>query len=515
MRKKQDQPPSPSPSSPDSAERETSRPRIPEVGVDEQTLLDTLAAYRDEDVPWRDGRVFSLIYDAGPAHRALLTKAHNLFFSENGLNPMAFRSLKRMETEVVQMTAGMLHGGPQTVGTMTSGGTESLLLAVKTYRDLARKQRPWVRKPEMVVPRTIHVAFDKAAHYFDVKMRRAVVDEAGRVSVASMKKLVNRNTIFLAASAPQYPHGVIDPIAELGALAQAKKIPLHVDACFGGFILPWLEKLGRPIPEWDFRVPGVTSISADVHKYGYAPKGASVIVYRGMEQLRHQFFVATDWPGGIYASPSIPGTRPGGCIAAAWASLMALGEDGYLALAEKTLAAVDRLEAGIGDIEGLRVISKPEATIVTYVSDAPEVDIYAVADQLQDRGWSVDRQQAPPSIHCSLHAGHAPVIDTYLSDLSDAVSAVRLNPELARSGDAAMYGMMAKIPLKGLVKRSVLSIMEGMYGPDGQMPDLANMGEDGDLVNRLVDKYGDSAMAGLDRLTELSERVRGKRRGKP
>jgi glutamate/tyrosine decarboxylase-like PLP-dependent enzyme len=488
------------------------RTLIPTVGIDEQTLLDSMESYRDGDVRWEDGRVFSLIYDAGPEHRALLTKAHNLFFSANGLNPMAFRSLKRMEAEVVQMTAGMLHGAPETVGTMTSGGTESLLLAVKTYRDLARKSRPWIRRPEMVVPRTIHVAFDKAAHYFGVKMRRAKVDEDGRVNVESMRKLVNRNTVLLAASAPQYPHGVIDPIEALGELAQTKKVPLHIDACFGGFILPWLERLGRPVTPWDFRVPGVTSISADIHKYGYAPKGASVIVYRSMDQLRHQFFVATDWPGGIYASPSIPGTRPGGCISAAWASMMALGEEGYIALAKKTIAAADQLKAGIHEIDGLRVVGRPEATIVTYASATPEVDIYAVADQLQGRGWSIDRQQEPPSIHCSLHAGHSTVIDGYLVDVAEAVAAVRSNPDLARSGDAAMYGMMAKVPLRGLVKHSVLKIMEGMYGPDGEIPDLSEFGDDGDVVTGLINKYGDRAMTGLEHLSSVRERIRRKLR---
>jgi glutamate/tyrosine decarboxylase-like PLP-dependent enzyme len=281
---------------------------------------------------------------------------------------------------------------------------------------------------------------------------------------------------MIAGSAPQYPHGVVDPIEALGKLAREKNIPLHIDACVGGFMLPFVEKLGRHVPLWDFRVPGVTSISADLHKYGYTAKGASVILYRNMDYLKHQFFVATDWPGGIYVSPSIPGTRAGGAIAAAWAGLQAMGVEGYCALTEKALQACDKLKAGIAAIDGLKVIGSEHCTIVTWTSAAKDVDVYAVADQLEDRGWHVDRQQHPACVHLTVTANHLPIVDDYLRDLAAAVAHVRAHPEVKSRGNAAMYGMMAKVPVRALVKQAALKVMEGMYGKDGAVDPAAAQG---------------------------------------
>ncbi|MFO0661185.1 MAG: aminotransferase class V-fold PLP-dependent enzyme [Polyangiaceae bacterium] len=278
------------------------RATIPSSGHDHEELLQTMQGFRHGDADWKDGKTWSLVYYAGEKHHEFLKKAHHLFFTENALNPMAFKSLKRMETEVVQMTANMLHGPETSVGTMTTGGTESILMAVKAARDRARALKPWIRRPEIVAPASAHVAFDKAAHYFGLKIRYAEMGDDFRVKVPSMRRLINRNTVLLVASAPQYPHGVVDPIEAIGELAQELNLPFHVDACIGGFVLPWVEKLGYPVPVFDFRVPGVTSMSADLHKYGFAAKGASVVVYRDMSYPRHQFFVSTDWSGGIYAS---------------------------------------------------------------------------------------------------------------------------------------------------------------------------------------------------------------------
>jgi len=483
------------------------RRQIPSAGREHDELIAEMAGFAEGDADFRGGRTWSMVYWAGDAHHAVCERAHNLFMAKNALNPMAFKSLKRMEHEVVQMTASMLNGPDTAVGTMTSGGTESLLLAVKTYRDRAKRKRPWVLRPNMVVPATIHVAFDKASHYFGVRKKVAPVDADGRVDVAAMRRLVDRNTIMLAASAPQYPHGTVDPIPEIGALAQDKGLPFHVDACFGGFVQPWLERLGVPMPVWDFRVPGVTSMSADVHKYGYAPKGASVVVYRDMSYLRHQFFVETGWSGGIYISPSLPGTRPGGAIAAAWASLNAMGQDGYLRLAEEAWKTAEALRAGVAAIDGLRVLGRPESTIVSYAADGADVDLFAVADQLAARGWAVDRQQKPASVHCSVNANNAPVVPQYLEDLRAAVAHVRAHPELAGEGEAAVYGLMAKVPVKGLVAREVLKVMEGMYGPDGGEVDLEAAGGDG-IVNTIVERYGDRVFDALDRLGKVRDSVR-------
>ena len=478
------------------------RKTIPHSGRDQDELLGEMQDLRTEDARYREGRTWSLVYYVDPDHHSFLERAHNSFFSENGLNPMAFKSLKRMESEVVQMTASMLHGPDSAVGTMTSGGTESLLMAVKAMRDRARRHKPWVRRPNMVLPRTVHAAFDKAAHYFGVRARYVDVRGDLRADVRAMERAIDRNTILLVGSAPQYPHGVVDPIEELGALARRKKLPLHVDACFGGFMLPWLERLGHPVPLWDFRVPGVTSISADVHKYGYAAKGASTLLYRDMGYLKHQFFISTDWPGGIYASPSMPGTRPGGPIAAAWAAMQVMGEEGYLGLAETALETTRKLRDGIDAIPQLEVLGDFHCTSVTWGARGNAVDVYAVADLMAERSWSCDRQQRPPCIHLTVNANNAAVADLYLADLAECAARAAREPELAGEGEAAMYGMMAKVPLRGLVKHSVGKVMEAMYDGSTDMPDLSNLGDDPSAgpVLGFLNRHGARALIALDRL---------------
>jgi len=438
--------------------------QIPKQGRSADEVLKDLASRTEHDTDWRGGRVFSLVYHAGEEHEQLLQRAHAMFASANLLNPMAFKSLKQIETELVEM-AGRLFHCAGAVGTVTSGGTESILCAVAAYRDRARRERPWIRRPELVVPTTIHPAFDKAAHYFGVKLVKIPVGDDLRADVRGMTKAIGRKTIGIVASAPQYPHGVIDPIAELAAVAQQRGIPMHVDACVGGFMLPWLERLGRPIPKWDFRVPGVTSISADLHKYGYASKGASLLVWRSIDQMRHQIFVETNFPGGIYASPTMIGTRPGGPIAAAWAALQTLGESGYVELARITVDAADRFRAGIAKIPGLVVLGG-ELTIVAY--GAVGMDVYAIADRMEARGWTMDRMHRPAAIHLTVTANHASVVDEYLSDLAASVIEVRRDPSLAKSGSAPMYGMAAKLPLRGLVASRVRKVIADLYSGGGQ-----------------------------------------------
>ncbi|MBL4849097.1 MAG: aspartate aminotransferase family protein [Planctomycetes bacterium] len=472
------------------------RAKIPDQGRETEELLAEMASFEEGDANWRSGRTWSLVYHAGEEHSALLKRAHALYASTNALNPIAFKSLKRMESEVVEMSAELMNGAPGVVGTMSSGGTESILLAC-----MAARERAGVRRPEIVAPKTIHVAFEKAAHYFGIKLRLAPIGRDMRADVRAMKRLMNRNTVLVAASAPQYPHGVIDPIEDLAAIAKKRGIPFHTDACVGGFMLPWIEKLGNDVPKWDFRVPGVTSISADIHKYGYAAKGASVVLYRDMSYLRHQFFVSTNWPGGIYASPSMAGTRPGGAISAAWAAMMSMGEDGYMELASKALEATKRLRAGIDAIPGLRVLGDPPLTILAYASADPDVDIYAVADQLEASGWSFDRDQNPAAIHCTVNANQLEFVDEYLTDVRCAVAEVKAHPELIGQGSAPMYGMMARLPLRSVVRKSVLDVMEGLYGSKGSI-DLNDLGagEDSGLLMRAARRYGGRVLGLLNHL---------------
>ncbi len=453
---------------------------IPKIGVPKAELLERMRASKKADADWRGGRTWSLVYHVDEQHTQLLRDAYGLFISENLLNPMAFKSLKRMEHEVVRMSAAMLHGGPNVVGTMTSGGTESILLAMKTYRELAQKAKPGLRRPEVVLPRSAHAAFDKAAHYFGLKLIHTPGKDDFTADPEAMAKRITRRTALLVASAPQYPQGVMDPIEDLGRLAQKRKLPLHVDSCIGGFMLPWVEKLGRPVPPFDFRVPGVTSISADIHKYGFAAKGASVILYRDMSLLKHQFFIETEWPGGIYASATMPGTRSGGAVAAAWAAMNALGEKGYMGLAEKAMQATDLYIAGIHSIPELEVMGSPVMSLVAFRSRDPAVDVYVVADKLEEKGWHMDRQHKPACLHATVTGNHKKIIGTFLADLKWAVSYAKKHPEAANKGNAAMYGMAAKLPLRGLVKISVQRVLEGMYGPDGKIPEPGDGGAAGD-----------------------------------
>ncbi len=457
--------------------------KMPEKPRPYSDVLADMAAFTGNDADYKSGRTWSLVYYLGQEHTDFLQQAHGLFFSENGLNPMAFQSLKRFESEVVKMTAHMLHGDAGVCGTMTSGGTESCLLAVKTYRDLARAKRPFVRRPEMILPESIHVAFEKAADYFGVKAVHVPVTANGQVDVARMRRKINRNTILLVGSAPSYPHGIVDPIDELGELAQRKGLPLHVDGCLGGFLLPFVEALGYPVPRFDFRVPGVTSMTADVHKYGYAAKGASVILYRDIDLLKHQLFVYENWPGGIFASPALLGTRPGGAIAAAWAAMQAIGSEGYLAHARAVMETVTRLRQGIEAVPGLAIVGDPHMSVLAYRSTTPDINIYAVGDQLETRGWHIDRQQRPECLHLMVTPRHAQVADEFLAHLAAAVEAVRGRQDLATSGAAAMYGMIAHIPVRRLVKENVLKMMTDLYGPSGQQPQLDS--EQDDLASRL------------------------------
>lgn len=444
---------------------------LPERGRPRDEVLADLQRFAADDPDYKSGCLWSLVYWLDEAHDDFLGEAYQSFSSANGLNPTAFKSLKRLETEIVSAVAGLLHGGEETCGVVTSGGTESCLLAVKTYRDMARVKRG-VKRPEMVLPVTAHVAWFKAAEYFNVRVRLLPLDGQLRADVRKLSRLVNRNTVMILGSAPEYPHGTIDPIEAMGEIAQACGVPLHVDACVGGFILPFIEMNGRPLPRWDYRVPGVTSISADIHKYGFAAKGASTITYRSLDLLRHQVFVYEDWPGGVFASPGILGTRPGGAYAAAWAAMQYFGQAGYRDLAARTMQAFDAMRDGIARIPGLYVMGAPSGPLLAYGSRDAQVNIFAVGDQLDAKGWKVNRLQKPDGLHAMITAGHLKVVDDYLRDLREAVDVVRANPQLAQQGSAATYGMLAHVPLRGMVREKVLDLFVQMYRAGGAEVDL-------------------------------------------
>lgn len=438
--------------------------RIPEQGVPHDELKAAIAEIRAGDTKWQDGRTFGLVYHAGQAHTDLLKDVYTTFFSENALNPIAFQSLRRFEAEVVAMTADMLHGGDGVAGTMTSGGSESIMMAMKTIRDWGRAERPHITAPEVVLPTTAHAAFDKACDYFDLTIVRAGLRGDLRVDPDQVRAGMSDNTIAIVGSAPGYPHGVIDPIEDLGAIAADADVLFHVDACLGGFMLPWLEAIGEPIPPFDFRVEGVTSMSADLHKYGFAAKGASTILYRDEALRQHQFF-ATGWPGGLYVSPTAAGTRPGGGIAAAWAALRAMGQDGYRRIATDLIGLSRRLQDGINAIDGLAVLGRPDMTVFAFTSTDDDVDVFAVGDAVEEQGWDVNRLIRPEALHLMLMPTHLSIEEEFLADLAAAVDHVRGRPELSTQGQAAMYGMMAEVPEgdEAETEAFVKQVLGGLY----------------------------------------------------
>lgn len=401
---------------------------MPEQGLPRDQVMQRLIALKQGDQDWRGGRVFSLVYSAGDDVHELLSDAVALYSAENGLNVLAFPSIGTMQHDIVRNTASLLgaddaRAGGEVEGYVTSGGTESLLQAVKTARDVARDRG--IARPSVVAGESAHAAFTKAADYFDVDLIRVPVGTDYRVSADTLAEACTDDTIMVVGSAPSYPHGVIDPIADIAALAATRGVLCHVDACMGGFLLPFLTELGRLDVPFDFRLPGVTSMSADLHKYGYASKGVSVILYRTRDLARKQLFVTTDWLGGFYASTAMAGTRPAGPVAAAWAALMHIGHQGYLELTRTAHDAARELRAGIAAVDGLQVRGDPPATVMAFgARDPARLDIFAVGERLADQGWYLDRQNRPDSLHATVHAGSAAAVPMLVADLAQAVREV-------------------------------------------------------------------------------------------
>ncbi|MFW9879951.1 MAG: pyridoxal phosphate-dependent decarboxylase family protein [Candidatus Thorarchaeota archaeon] len=435
---------------------------LPEKGISKNMLLKIIEEARKKDANWQNGKIWSLVSHVNDNHTELLKEVNNMFFSENALSPMAFPSLQKFESEVVSMTIDLLGGDRRACGSMTSGGTESILLAIKTYRDWARTTLPEVKEPEMILPSSAHPCFEKAGKYFDVKFIYTPIDsKTYRADVQAIKDKLSENTILIVGSAPDFPRGVVDPITELGALAREHGIGMHVDACLGGYMLPFVRKLGYDIPNFDFSVPGVTSISADLHKFGYGPKGTSTILYRNDNLLKYQYCAFIDWAGGIYASPAMQGTRPGGTIAAAWAALKSLGENGYLKLAKIVMDTTKKLIDGIEQIPELYILGKPVMSVFSFTSN--KFHVYSLADAMEKRGWHLDRLQFPPAIHMTIYPHQSKVVKPFLKDLNECVQEVINNPDQKLEGQSALYGMIASEPDRRSAKQFVLDSLKNMY----------------------------------------------------
>ncbi len=408
---------------------------FPRSGRDWAAIERDLIAFKQDDLDWRRGRLPAYIYYYDEDVLRVQTDAYRLYAVENGLGEgKAFRSLTRMLDDIGAMAID-LFGAPASAGvSFTSGGTESLFEAVKTARKLHRQRHGAGGQLNVVAPYSAHATLNKAGDILDVEIVRVPLGGEFRADVAAMAEAIDDGTIMLFASAPCFPYGVFDPIQDLGRLAKDRDLWLHIDACWGGFISPFARRLGYPIPDWDLSVPGVTSLSADIHKFAYGAKGASLLIFRDAELKRLERFEFGGWPRGTYATPTFLGSRPAGSIASAWAVMTYLGMEGYLKTTKAAMDATMGFIEGIDGIDGLRCL-RPigEANLYAFVSDDPAVDIMAVADELQARGWFPGRMREPLAIQQGVNPVHLPIVDEYVSTVADAVAKVRSR------GNASVY----------------------------------------------------------------------------
>ncbi|XP_053548006.1 sphingosine-1-phosphate lyase 1 [Bombina bombina] len=436
---------------------------LPHTGLKQDDVMKELKQYSSiGHVSWENGKVSGTVYSGEERLTQLLVKVYGEFAWSNPLHPEIFPGVRKMEAEVVRMTCTLFNGGPASCGTITSGGTESILMACKAYRDLAYEKG--IKHPEILAPLSAHAAFDKAAHYFGMKLVHIPLDpKTMQVDVKAMKRAISKNTAMVVCSAPQFPHGVIDPIEEVAKLALRYQIPFHVDACLGGFLIVFMKKAGYPLKPFDFSVKGVTSISADTHKYGYAPKGSSVIMYSDKNYRHYQFFVAPDWQGGIYASPAVAGSRPGGIIAACWATMMHIGEDGYIAATKKIIQAARFIETELHKIKDILIFGNPEVSVIAIGSQV--FDIFRLSNSLTAKGWNLNTLQFPSSIHICLTLLHTKpgVAQEFVKDVKESVTEIMKDPGAKTTGMGAIYGMAQTIPDRSMVTEISQAFLDCLY----------------------------------------------------
>lgn len=443
---------------------------LPERGVARDEALKILAELCEVEAPrWRDGFASGAVYHGDEGHIDFVSNAYRLHSQANQLHPDLWPSAAKFEAEIVSMTARMLGadqaGAPfdsedGVCGCVASGGSESILLAMKTYRDWARAERG-VEAPEIVLPVSAHPAFHKAAQYFGLQLRLTPLNEDFTADLDAVEAAVGPNTVAVVGSAVNFPYGAVDPIADMAEIARRRGVGMHVDACLGGFFLPWVEQLGVPVPPFDFRVPGVTSLSVCTHKYGFAPKGTSVILYRGKDLRRRQYFTTSDWPGGLYHSPTFAGSRPGGLVAACWAAMISIGRDGYLDAARRILDAAEAMKDAVREHPDLRLMGRSYA-VFAFTSDS--VDPYAILDHMSARKWALTGLQRPAGLHVSttLRMAQPGVARRFADDLAASVAAAKENPQI-EGGFAPIYGMAAALPDRAVVHQMLKKFMDVYY----------------------------------------------------
>lgn len=413
------------------------RPQLPKSRGDWPEIAREMAGMRAKDADWRRGRTSLHVYYATEEILQAAKDAYCMFMSENALAPAAFPSLRRMEEDVVGITLSLLRGGPEAAGSFTSGGTESIILAVAAARARFSERHPQVARPHLLLPASAHPAYYKAAKMLQLDTVAVPLEADFRASPSALEGLVNEETMMIVASAPSLPFGVIDPVADIAKIAREHDVWLHVDACLGGYLAPFVAKLGYPVSAFDFSISGVRSISADLHKYGYAAKGASTVLYADAEDLERQSFSFDAWPKGEYRTRTLYGTRSGGAVAASWAVMHLLGEEGYLELARRVMRTRERLEVGLAELRGFGLVGRPELGVIAF--GAREANIFAIADQMETEGWYVSRVADPPAMQKTLTPAHEAVIDDYLHDLGRAARKVRDEGLFPRSMQVVTY----------------------------------------------------------------------------
>lgn len=437
---------------------------LPELGYSDKKILDLVDSHLQlGSYKWKEGRVSGAVYYYDPDLVALTQTVYGRASYTNPLHADIFPGVCKMEAEVVRMTANLFHGGPEACGTMTTGGTESLIMACKAYRDYARETKG-ITKPNIVMPVTAHSGFDKAAQYLNLHVKTVELDKASMtVNIRKMEAAITKNTIMLVGSAPNYPYGTLDNIEAIAKLGRKYNIPVHVDACLGGFVIIFMKRAGYPLPPFDFRVPGVTSISADTHKYGFAPKGSSVILYSDKKYRRHQFTVTTDWPGGVYGSPSVNGSRAGGVIAATWATLIRFGLDGYTEATKRIVDTAKYIERGLRTMEGIYVYGQPATSVIAFGSST--FDIYRLSSALSALGWNLNNLQFPPGVHICVTFMHTRegVADKFLQDVREQLQEILKDPGRPVEGAMAIYGVAQSLPDRSLVGDFTRVFLDAMY----------------------------------------------------
>ncbi|KAL9058563.1 MAG: hypothetical protein Q9162_001718 [Coniocarpon cinnabarinum] len=450
---------------------------LPTTGWTADRVKEQLQKHGDmEHTRWEDGFVSGAVYHGGKELQELQLDAYNKFTVSNPIHPDVFPGVRKMEAEVVAMVLSIFNAPPSGAGMTTSGGTESILMACLSARQKAFHEHG-TSEPEMVLPETAHTAFHKACEYFSIrKVTVPCPAPTHRVSMRHVARLINPNTILLVGSAPNFPHGIIDDVTSLSRLAQKHKLPLHVDCCLGSFLVPHLAKAGFDTEPFDFRVPGVTSISCDTHKYGFAPKGNSTVLFRDAKLRSYAYFVSPDWSGGVYASPTMAGSRPGALIAGCWASMMAQGEEGYVKATHKIVGAAKEIEKHIREnpllVTELQIIGKPLVSVVAFT--ATTLNIYNIADAMSAKGWHLNALQNPPAMHVAVTLPIVPQAGRLVDDLKDVVRTERENEiervkkgakaQGAAKGDAAaLYGVAGSLPNKSIVREMVRVYLDTLY----------------------------------------------------